>query len=154
MSELDQRIEISETTISKLGSGIAALTPIALGLFQYLNDPENLVGVLICVVLFISLMLWRNTQQQLREVKAAYVLLSKKFEDASGRHSKYGQITSNTITNMMMQIGRLSGYQDAGSLVLDPDTGAQIYNPPPLMIAPPPLRRASDVVPSPAAPAS
>ncbi len=126
----DQKIEISETTIAKLASMLATVAPIGLGVLQYINDPNNMVGILICLLLFVVLVLWRQTQANVRELKAEILILRNLMERRQSLYARYKEISSNTIVNMFAWINRLAGERDAGSISMDPDTGASVYVPP------------------------
>lgn len=157
MSDSDQRIEITESTIAKVASNLATLAPIGLAVLQYVNDPSNTVGILICLLLLVVVVLWRQTQGNVRELKAEILLLRGLIVKQQDQHTRYKQISNNTIVNMFAWINRLAGERDAGSIRLDNDTGASVYLPPPPMPSPV-LRRATDkqeaepVIPSPASP--
>lgn len=148
----DQRIEISESTIAKIAANLATLAPIGLAVLQYVNDPENTVGILICLLLLVVVVLWRQTQNHVRKLEAEVFLLRGMIAKQQDHHTKYKQISNNTIVNMFAWINRLAGERDAGSIQLDPETGASVYIPPP-PIASPLLRRATDRQPEPDPPA-
>lgn len=142
----DQRIEITESTIAKAAANLATLAPIGLAVLQYVNDPTNMVGILICLLLLVVVVLWRQTQGNVRELKAEVLLLRGLIVKQQDQHTKYKQISNNTIVNMFAWINRLAGERDAGSIQLDADTGASVYLPPPAVPSPM-LRRATDTTP-------
>lgn len=127
----EQRIEISESSIAKLLGSLATIAPLVLAGLQYLNDPSNFVGLLICGLLFVVIMLWRTTQQTVRELKAEVVLLRTAMQKEKSLHDAYKAITNVTTLNMFARINQLSGLRDAGSIAWDKDTGASVYVPPP-----------------------
>lgn len=147
MSE-EQRIEITESTIAKVASNLATLAPIGLAVLQYVNDPENTVGILICLLLLVVVVLWRQTQGTVRELKAEILLLRGLINQQQANHSRYKDISNNTIVNMFSWINRLAGERDAGSIQLDKDTGASVYMPP-VVVVPSILRRSTDQVQGP-----
>lgn len=143
MSDSEQRIEITESTIAKIASNLATLAPIGLAVLQYVNDPTNMVGILICLLLLVVVVLWRQTQATVRELKAEVLLLRGLIVKQQDQHAKYKQISNNTIVNMFAWFNRLAGERDAGSIQLDGETGASVYLPPPPVVSPL-LRRATD----------
>ena len=143
MTDETQRIEISESTIAKVASNLATLAPIGLAVLQYVNDPENTVGILVCLLLLVVVMLWRQTQSTVRELKAEVLLLRGLINQQQTVHTRYKEISNNTIVNMFAWINRLAGERDAGSIELDNATGASVYRPPPASGSPL-LRRSTD----------
>lgn len=142
----EQKIEISETTLTKIASMLATMAPIGLGVLQYVNDPNNMVGILICLLLFVVLVLWRQTQATVRELKAEILILRNLMERRQTTYSRYKEISNNTIVNMFAWINRLAGERDAGSITLDPETGASVYVAP-AYVPIPGGRRVTDLTP-------
>lgn len=140
----DQKIEISESSVARLLGSLTAFAPIGLGVLQWLNDPNNFVGMLICGLLFVVIMLWRTTQQTVRELKAEVALLRKIMKEDKTMWESYKAITNTTIMNMFARINQLSGQRDAGSISWDKETGASIYVPPPVVVPSDGFKRATD----------
>ena len=149
MTDQPDRIEISESTLTKLASMLATIAPIGLGVLQYVNDPNNIVGILVCLLLLVVLVLWNQTQKTVRELKADIQILRGLLEAERNNHAQYKEISNNTIVNMFAWINRLAGERDAGSITLDKDTGASVYVAPVVLPVPPQLRRASDLANAP-----
>lgn len=143
----EQSIEISESTLSKIASMLATVAPIGLAVLQYVNDPENIVGILVCLLLLVVLVLWNQTQRTVRELKADIQVLRGMLDSERNLHAQYKEISNNTIVNMFAWINRLAGERDAGTISLDKVTGASVYNAPAAVPAPPQLRRATDPAP-------
>lgn len=139
----DEKIEISESSLTKIAGLLTTVAPIGLGVLQYVNDPDNFVGLLICALLFVVLVLWRQTQATVRKLEAEILILRNLLMDRDDLYSRYKALSNNTIVNMFAQISRLSGFRDAGSTSVDPATGATVYVAP---VGPQdsPFRRATD----------
>lgn len=148
----DQNIEISEGTLTKIASMLATVAPIGLAVLQYVNDPENVVGILVCLLLLVVLVLWNQTQKTVRELKADIQILRNLLEAERNLHAQYKEISNNTIVNMFAWINRLAGERDAGSITLDKETGASVYVAPPIITNPLQMRRGTDFANSPAPP--
>lgn len=148
----DQNIEISEGTLTKIASMLATVAPIGLAVLQYVNDPENVVGILVCLLLLVVLVLWNQTQKTVRELKADIQILRNLLEAERNLHAQYKEISNNTIVNMFAWINRLAGERDAGSITLDKETGASVYVAPPIITNLLQMRRGTDFANSPAPP--
>lgn len=136
-----QQMTISESSIAALVSVLSAAIPVAIAGLTYLNDPSNYTGLLVCALLLVSILFWRNTNQQLQEVKAACAALRKQIENQRlqyesqidsvySMHSAYKAVSMTTIMNMFAQITRTARERDCGSVVMDEKTGAPVYIPP------------------------
>lgn len=126
----EPKLEISESTITKIGGMLTTLAPIGLAVLQYVNDPDNIVGILVCIVLMVTLVLWRQTQQNVRELKADVAILREALKVERDVMTKYKEVSVTTIMNMFGWLQRLAGARDAGYIALDKETGATIYYPP------------------------